>query len=234
MAGLPGPVRVTGDYRRSRIRDVPRVAWLVGRAFGTRLPAWIPGVLWSALLLPARLMGGSAVWVLGGVGFVAPATGPIRASVTLEPSPSWSWRVVVRALAVLALLVLVMLPVGFLVGPGVLAAFVGLEWALLLADYLLMSRDHPRGDGAGRPSADVTVGQLAAWPMGKGDGSALMAAVLADLDESWPGAVLRLQPGNERLVNLYAGLGFQFASGSGWMVRRCSGEHHRTGPPREL
>ena len=187
---------------------MPRVAWLVGRAFGTRLPAWIPGIVWSALLWPARMMGAGAVWVLGGVVFVAPATGPIRASVTLAPSSSWSRRVVVRWLAVLALLVLVMVPFDFLAGFGVLAAFGGLEGVLLVADYFLISRDRPRGGGAGQPSADLTVGQLAAWPMGQGDGSALMAAVLADLDESWPGAVLCLQPANQRVVDLVRGAGF--------------------------
>ena len=231
MAELLGPVRVNGDYRRSRIRDAPRVAWLVGRAFGKRLPAWIPGIVWSSLLWPARMTGAGAVWVLGGVVFVAPATGPIRASVTLAPSSSWSRRVVVRWLAVLALLALVMVPFYFLAGFGVLAAFGGLEGVLLVADYFLISRDRPRGGGAGQPSADLTVGQLAAWPMGQGDGSALMAAVSADLDESrWAPSCACSRPTSAWWI-CTSGWGSSSRHGRDGCCVACGGEHRLADPP---
>ncbi len=232
MSGLPGPLDVTGDYRRIRARDLPSVAWLVGRAFATRLPPWIPGRIWNALLWPARLMVLGVVWTSGGVVLVAPAAGPVRASVALAPPLSWSRQLAVRLLATFTLLVVAMTVLALVAGLGLVAAAAGVQCALLVADQRLTVRNRPPG-GARPPSADVTVGQLAAWPMGQGHGPALMAAALTDLDSSWPGAVLCLQPANQRVVRLYEGLGFRFAPGSGWMVRRCGAEHRLAAQDRD-
>lgn len=224
MAGLPGRVSVTGDYRWLRLRDMPRVAWLVGRAFGTRLPAWIPVMVWNALLWPARMMILWVARVLGGTVFVAPAAGPIHASVVMTPSAFWSPRVAARLLATFALVMVATAVLALLGGVGLMAALAGAEGALLMADYLLRVRDRPHRGGARPPAADVTLGPLVAWPMGRGHGVALMGAALADRDQSWPGAVLCLQPAHQRLARLYEQLGFQFAPESGWMLRPCGAE----------
>lgn len=227
VSGLPGPLSVTGDYRHLRARDMSRVAWLVGRAFVTRLPPWIPGRVWNVLLWPARLMVLAVVWTLGGIVLVAPAAGPPRASVALAPPLSWSRELAVRWLATLTPLVVTMIVLMLVAGFGVVAAIAAMEGLLLVVDQRLTVRSRPPGDSR-PPSADVTVGQLAAWPMGQGYGPALMGAALADMDGSWPGAILCLQPANERVVMLYEGMGYRFAPGSGWMVRRCGAEHHLT------
>lgn len=130
------------------------------------------------------------------------------------------------------LLVVTMTVLALVTGLGLVAAAAGVVGALLVVDQRLVVRNRPPG-GARPPSADVTVGQLAAWPMGQGHGPALMAAALTDLDISWPGVSLCLEPANQRVVRLYEGLGFRFAPGSGWMVRGCGAQHRPAAQDRD-